>query len=188
VTNAEIREIYEWICTIKDNEFAKGRVMEIIGRNTTLPEAGDSEIDLAVLPVSTVRKLQRCMKELNPTENSHSLVDTPTNRERKSKCRAQKQRRNSDTQLSSASKTNDAKNHHLDSAKSLKNSPEYPDIRKRACVVCMDAPTEAVIIPCGHLAMCLQDAKKLKECPICRISYTPTQVVKVYQSGIDIDS
>jgi len=218
VTNAEKRELYELLLSINDNEYAMGKVMEIMGRNTTFPDAGFLEIDIAILPVSTIRKLQRFMKELNQTANSPSVVDTqnlirPTNRERKNKYRTSnlqsevdiqnhtnltarerknhkhgvpKQRRNSDTQLNTSSKSLiDLKNE--DEKKPKIYPPESRDtvVTKRVCVVCMDAPTEAVIAPCGHLAMCLEDAKKLKECPICRVSYTPSQVIKVFQSGIE---
>jgi len=58
---------------------------------------------------------------------------------------------------------------------------------QKQCVVCMDAPTDAVIILCGHLAMCINDAKQLNKCPICRISYSPDQVIKVFHSGIEND-
>jgi len=61
------------------------------------------------------------------------------------------------------------------------NTPE----KVKQCIVCMDAPTEAIIILCGHFAMCMEDAKQLKKCPICRIDYSPEHVIKVYHIGID---
>jgi len=74
----------------------------------------------------------------------------------------------------------------LKTEKPEEKKPE-PKSSQKKCVVCMDAPTDAIIILCGHLAMCMKDAKQLKNCPICRISYSPDQVIKVYQSGIEND-
>jgi hypothetical protein len=49
----------------------------------------------------------------------------------------------------------------------------------KICCVCMDAPREAALVPCGHLALCLQCAMQLKAaahakgaqwcCPVCRL-------------------
>ncbi|CAM6123627.1 unnamed protein product [Calypogeia fissa] len=50
------------------------------------------------------------------------------------------------------------------------------------CVVCWDAPAEAVCIPCGHLAGCMDCLTEIKSkdwgCPVCRASIQ--QVIKVY--------
>jgi len=75
------------------------------------------------------------------------------------------------------------------SQKAQREELEKPKSQKaqKQCIICMDAPTEAVIIPCGHLAMCLKDAKKLNKCPICRAPYTLSQIIKVFHSGIDND-
>jgi hypothetical protein len=36
------------------------------------------------------------------------------------------------------------------------------------CCVCCDAPKEAFLQPCGHVAMCLACAGKVQDCPVCR--------------------
>uniref|UniRef100_A0A0D6R065 RING-type domain-containing protein n=1 Tax=Araucaria cunninghamii TaxID=56994 RepID=A0A0D6R065_ARACU len=55
------------------------------------------------------------------------------------------------------------------------------------CVICWDAPAEAVCIPCGHLAGCMACLSEIKGknwgCPVCRA--TMEQVIKVYAVGLD---
>jgi protein neuralized len=50
------------------------------------------------------------------------------------------------------------------------------------CVVCWDAKAEAVCIPCGHLAGCMDCLAEIKAkdwgCPVCRAPIQ--QVIKVY--------
>jgi len=51
------------------------------------------------------------------------------------------------------------------------------------CIICATRPIEVVLIPCGHLSLCLSCAVKLpspKTCPLCRQSVT--QIVRVYKS------
>jgi len=36
------------------------------------------------------------------------------------------------------------------------------------CVICMNAPRDVVIIPCGHLICCENCVVQCKECPLCR--------------------
>jgi hypothetical protein len=43
----------------------------------------------------------------------------------------------------------------------------------KCCIVCFDAPLEAVLVPCGHFALCMGCAGKIKQsnaadCPVCR--------------------
>ena len=42
----------------------------------------------------------------------------------------------------------------------------------RTCVVCFEAPRDAVLIPCGHAVTCMACARKIAEtsdiCPMCR--------------------
>merc|ERR1712008_159956 len=41
--------------------------------------------------------------------------------------------------------------------------------RHRAyCVICLENPQEMAIDPCGHLSMCEECIKSVKDCPICR--------------------
>jgi len=47
------------------------------------------------------------------------------------------------------------------------------------CVVCMDREPEAVLVPCGHLCMCMACVPSITDCPICRV---PIQLsVKTYR-------
>lgn len=56
------------------------------------------------------------------------------------------------------------------------------DSSGKRCVICWDAPAEAVCIPCGHLAGCMDCMSAIKaedwDCPVCRASIQ--QIVKVY--------
>ncbi|KAG5677768.1 hypothetical protein PVAND_007499 [Polypedilum vanderplanki] len=36
------------------------------------------------------------------------------------------------------------------------------------CVVCMDAQTRVIFLPCGHLCCCINCSKDLNQCPMCR--------------------
>jgi len=58
------------------------------------------------------------------------------------------------------------------------------DEEKNLCVVCMSSQAAAAITVCGHLALCLECAPKLRSCPMCRAAYTPDQILKIFQSGI----
>lgn len=46
------------------------------------------------------------------------------------------------------------------------------------CVVCMDSGREAVLVPCGHNAVCMACAAALSHCPICRANVA--QVVRLF--------
>ena len=50
------------------------------------------------------------------------------------------------------------------------------------CVVCWDARAEAVCVPCGHMAGCIECLRAVKaqsrQCPVCRASIS--EVIKVY--------
>ena len=54
-----------------------------------------------------------------------------------------------------------------------------------SCIVCMDAPATHAIMPCGHLCLCNDCAKKLldagDDCPICRAKIESTQ--QIYLAG-----
>lgn len=51
------------------------------------------------------------------------------------------------------------------------------------CVVCLDAPSEAACVPCGHVAGCISCLNEIKAkkwgCPVCRAKID--QVVKLYR-------
>ena len=36
------------------------------------------------------------------------------------------------------------------------------------CKICMDAPIQCILLPCGHGMCCRLCAKHIKECPVCR--------------------
>jgi hypothetical protein len=49
----------------------------------------------------------------------------------------------------------------------------HPDAEETMCVVCMDAPKEYAIVPCGHQCVCEACAERLTKtrtpkCPVCR--------------------
>mmetsp|Transcript_38603 Transcript_38603/g.86825 ORF Transcript_38603/g.86825 Transcript_38603/m.86825 type:complete len:495 (+) Transcript_38603:104-1588(+) len=48
------------------------------------------------------------------------------------------------------------------------------------CKVCFDNPLEVVLIPCGHMILCLYCASIVSDCPVCRQGIA--DVVKVYKS------
>ncbi|KAG7578387.1 Zinc finger RING-type [Arabidopsis thaliana x Arabidopsis arenosa] len=51
------------------------------------------------------------------------------------------------------------------------------------CAICLDAPSEAVCVPCGHVAGCMSCLKEIKSknwgCPVCRAKID--QVIKLYR-------
>lgn len=51
------------------------------------------------------------------------------------------------------------------------------------CLVCMDAPSDGICVPCGHVAGCMSCLTEIKSkewgCPVCRASIH--QVIKVYR-------
>jgi len=53
------------------------------------------------------------------------------------------------------------------------------DENSDVCVVCMDAKRDALLVPCGHIYLCMGCAKNLnhKACPMCRVSITKIQRV-----------
>jgi len=47
----------------------------------------------------------------------------------------------------------------------------------RECVVCMAKPPSHVLIPCGHLCLCMACSVALEQCPICRAHVQSTMRV-----------
>lgn len=37
-----------------------------------------------------------------------------------------------------------------------------------ACIICMDRPRNVVILDCGHICCCLECARQVNNCPVCR--------------------
>ncbi|XVE81858.1 hypothetical protein DITRI_Ditri15bG0099900 [Diplodiscus trichospermus] len=52
-----------------------------------------------------------------------------------------------------------------------------------SCAICLDAPSEAVCVPCGHVAGCMSCLNEIKAkkwgCPVCRAKIE--QVIKLYR-------
>ena len=47
------------------------------------------------------------------------------------------------------------------------------------CTVCYEGAIDAVIIPCGHMCVCMSCTEHLQRCPICRTDIT--EVVRTYR-------
>ncbi|XP_041881984.1 E3 ubiquitin-protein ligase rififylin isoform X1 [Corvus kubaryi] len=43
-----------------------------------------------------------------------------------------------------------------------------PSSEDNLCRICMDAPTDCVLLECGHMVTCTKCGKRMSECPICR--------------------
>ena len=61
--------------------------------------------------------------------------------------------------------------------------PAAPQDAETMCVVCLDAPKDHIIVPCGHQCVCEACAEKLKKassplCPFCRTPINST--IKVF--------
>ena len=52
-----------------------------------------------------------------------------------------------------------------------------------SCTICLDAPSEAACVPCGHVAGCMSCLNEIKAkkwgCPVCRAKIE--QVIKIYR-------
>lgn len=63
-------------------------------------------------------------------------------------------------------------------------SPESQDNANNECSVCFEKPTDCVLYMCGHLCMCYECAKTVKEnrgvCPICQQMIK--DIIKIYRS------
>jgi hypothetical protein len=59
-------------------------------------------------------------------------------------------------------------------------SSSSPSTSENTCKVCMDAEVNCAFIECGHIVTCLDCAKLLTKCPICR--ETIKRTLRVYKS------
>ena len=63
------------------------------------------------------------------------------------------------------------------------NKPDQPTVTEfkadafSECVVCMAKPPSHVIIPCGHMCLCMNCSVALEQCPICRARVQATMRV-----------
>mmetsp|Transcript_17403 Transcript_17403/g.31744 ORF Transcript_17403/g.31744 Transcript_17403/m.31744 type:complete len:270 (-) Transcript_17403:487-1296(-) len=48
----------------------------------------------------------------------------------------------------------------------------------KTCCVCMDKPSEVVLLPCKHLSMCAECSESVSRCPLCRVEIC--ERLKVY--------
>lgn len=48
------------------------------------------------------------------------------------------------------------------------------------CSICIDAPQELAVVPCGHLCMCIACSKGVTKCPICRVVIQST--MRIYSA------
>lgn len=48
------------------------------------------------------------------------------------------------------------------------------------CVVCMDAPRNALIATCRHLSMCTVCIQSVDKCPICRAEFTASNIIPIF--------
>jgi hypothetical protein len=55
---------------------------------------------------------------------------------------------------------------------------EKADQEMRFCSICWENEAEAVFVDCGHMLACMECARPLRDCPVCRRSIK--QVVKLY--------
>ena len=54
------------------------------------------------------------------------------------------------------------------------------DDAARECVVCLAAPRDHVLVPCGHNCVCDECCRAITSCPICRA--TVERAVKLFES------
>lgn len=54
------------------------------------------------------------------------------------------------------------------STNSFSNLKVYENEEQEECLICFDAPKEAVFNPCGHYYTCMKCSQQCKTCPICR--------------------
>ncbi|CRL08548.1 CLUMA_CG021233, isoform A [Clunio marinus] len=56
------------------------------------------------------------------------------------------------------------------SASSITRENPADAVNAIECVICMDAQTRVIFLPCGHLCCCIDCSTSLVECPMCRAS------------------
>ena len=54
------------------------------------------------------------------------------------------------------------------------------NVTQETCVVCLENPRGTVLIPCGHVCMCLVCSDGITQCPVCRTEVN--RIIKTYNS------
>jgi hypothetical protein len=62
----------------------------------------------------------------------------------------------------------------------IESSSSVPTSSEDTCKVCLDAEANCAFIECGHIVSCLNCAKVLTRCPVCR--ETIKRTLRVYKS------
>jgi len=148
----------KWACTCGELNFA---------RNTTCRKCGLNPQNININNMSNNNSSDSSSK--NSNNNSNDTSNNNINN-------------NSNDTSSNDTSSNDTSNNNSNNNDNT-NTPNEEDDGNN-CVVCMSATAEVAIIVCGHLALCMDCASKLKSCPLCRVPYTPTQILKIFQAGI----
>jgi hypothetical protein len=73
-----------------------------------------------------------------------------------------------------------AKNKEIENCESTFKSGSHKSEEGKLCVVCLDGFSTHIIVKCGHVCLCEKCALKMTFCPICRITYTENDLVKVF--------
>lgn len=66
-------------------------------------------------------------------------------------------------------------------ARKAQPAPAPSSVTPNACVICLDAPADHLIVPCGHKCGCSDCLSRVDKCPICRIPITKIQ--RVFEAG-----
>lgn len=71
--------------------------------------------------------------------------------------------------------TNDNKNENLDNHnnKAIEND-------KLTCMICMDCQINTCIKKCGHSSFCYDCVRLIDQCPICRVNFCKSDLIKIY--------
>jgi len=67
---------------------------------------------------------------------------------------------------------------------SVSSATSNDDEGKNLCVVCMEEPAQMAITVCGHLCLCPQCASSLHACPLCRVTFSRNDLLKIFVSGV----
>ncbi|CAF3793334.1 unnamed protein product [Adineta steineri] len=89
----------------------------------------------------------------------------------------------SDNNSSKYSKSSPISNDKVDASACFSTSSNESSLTltsEEACKVCLDAEANCAFIDCGHIVSCLNCAKLLTRCPICR--ETIKRTLRIYKS------